>query len=76
MLGRRKHWVEQLVELNLHVAFLRHLQRVLHRLRNLVEQRFHFVRAAQIKLLLHVTHPLRLGELALRADANQTIVRV
>jgi len=76
MFGRMKDRVMQLAELNLQIAFLGDLQRVLHRLGHFVEQRFHLLRRAQVKLLRHIAHPLGVTEQALRADADERIVGV
>ena len=66
----------QFAELDFQIALLGDFQRVLHRFRRVGEARLHFLRRAQIKLLRLVAHPLGVGELRLRADANQAIVRV
>ena len=76
MFRRRKNREMQLAELDLQVALPGDFQRVLHRLGRVGEARLHFLRRAQIKLLRLVAHPFRVGQLRLRADANQAIVRV
>ncbi len=64
----------QLVELDGQIAFLRYLKRVQKRLRHLREARLHLHRGSQIELLLHIAHSLLVGEQALCANANKTIV--
>ena len=76
VLGRMEHRVVQLVELDLQVAFLGHLQRVLHRLRHLGEARLHFLGRTQVELLVGVLQPFGVRQLRLRADADEAIVRV
>ena len=76
MFRRRKDRVMQFAELDLQVALLGHFERVPDRLGRVGEPRLHFLRRAQIKLLRLVAHPLRVGQLRLRADADQAIVRV
>ena len=76
VLRRMEHRVMQLAELDLQVALLGHLQRVLHRLRDLGKARLHLLRRTQIELLLGVPQPLGIGQLRLRADADQAVVRV
>ena len=66
----------QRLEVELDVALLGHLQRVLHRVGHLGEERLHLLRAAQIELRLDILHPLRVAEQRLRAEADETIVRV
>ena len=73
---RVKHRVVQLAELDLDVAFCGDLHRVAHRVWHLGEQRRHLLRRAQIKLLLHIAHAVRVREQRLRADADQRVVRV
>ena len=51
--------IMQLSQLNLHIASLSDGHGVFHRLRCLGKKRSHFVRAAQVKLLGHVAHPIR-----------------
>ena len=73
-------WTEdrimEFAELNLDIALLGHFQRIAHRLRDLVKAGLHLLSRAQIKLLGGVVHPLGVGKLCLRADANQAIVGV
>ena len=82
MFRRMKHRVMQILrglrKFNFQIALVRNLARVQNRLGNFGETRLHFVRATQIKLLLRVTraHALRVAQHGLRADADETIVRV
>src|SRR5215831_12989135 len=48
MLGRMKHWEVQFVELELQVAFLRHLDGVPHSFRHLAESGSHLIRRTQV----------------------------
>ena len=66
----------QRLEVERHVALLRDFECVLNRVGDFGEERLHLLRAAQIKLFLHVAHPLGVRELRLRAEADQAIVRV
>ena len=76
MFRRRKNREMQFAKLNLQVALLGDFERVPDRLGRVGEARLHFLRRAQVKLLRLVAHPFRVGQLRLRADANQAIVRV
>ena len=76
MFRRRKNREMQFAEIDLQIALPGDFERVLHRLGRVGEARLHFLRRAQVKLLRLVAHPFRVGQLRLRADANQAIVRV
>jgi len=66
----------QSAELDLKVAFLGDFECVSHRVRDFAEQGFHLIGRAQVKLLRHVAHALRVAEQGLRADADECVVRV
>jgi hypothetical protein len=78
MFRRIEHRVMQFIERDFHVAFFRHFQGVLDRVRRFGKQRRHLLGAAQIKLLRHIAraHALGVAQQILRADANQAVVRV
>ena len=76
MFRRRKDRVMQFAEFDFQVALFGHFQCVPDGLGRVGKPRLHFLRRAQVKLLRLVAHPLRVGELRLRADANQAVVRV
>ncbi len=76
MFRRRKNREMQFAKINLQIALLGDGERVFDGLGRVGEARLHFLRRPQIKLLRLVAHPFRLGQLRLRADANQAVVRV
>ena len=82
MFRRMKHRVMQILrgfrKFDFQIAHVGHGARVQNRLRHFGKTRLHLVRAAQIKLFPHIAraHALRIAQHGLRADADETIVRV
>ena len=73
-LGHLEVGDERVVQRDLDVAELRHHQRVLDRLRVLREGEVHLLPALQVELVGVEAHPVGVGELLARLDAEQDVV--
>src|SRR5262245_35595015 len=76
MFRRREGRVVQTSEFDLEAALLRDLERVPYRFRNLAKERLHFGSRAQVKLFRLVSNSSGIAQQTLRADANQTVMRL
>src|SRR5438067_1358768 len=76
MLRRMENRIMKLAELDLEIAFVSYLERVLHCLGRLDKTRFHLLRRAQIKLFLRIFHSLRVRQKRLCPDADQAVMGV